>query len=69
MKKKKAITHLEELLEVYVDDEGSVCIAQRDMNEDAYLSFPPEHVDVLIKMLREQKKAALAWRGAAGRKD
>ena len=68
MKKKKAITHLEELLEVYVDDEGEVCIAQRDMNEDAYLSFPPEHVDVLIKMLREQKKAALAWREAAAKK-
>jgi hypothetical protein len=68
MKKKKTPTHLEELLEVYVDDEGSICIAQRDMNEDAFLSFPPEHVEVLVKMLREQKKEAIAFRTAAAKK-
>lgn len=51
-----------EFLEVYVDEEGDVCLAQRDMSEDCYIAFPPEEVDALIRLLRAKKREAVQFR-------
>lgn len=56
------MTTIDEFLEVYVDSEGDVCIAQKDMNEDCCLSLAPEQVAVLIEWLQHARAEALEFR-------
>lgn len=53
---------IDELMEVYVGEEGEICIAQRDMNEDCFVSFMPEQIDEFIALLREKQKEAFEFR-------
>ena len=53
---------LQETIEVYVGEDGDVCIAHVDMSEDCYLAIPPEQVDVLIEWLKEKRAEALRFR-------
>lgn len=53
---------LHESIEVYVDEDGNVCIAHVDMSEDCFVSIPPEHVDVLISLLQEKRAEAARYR-------
>ncbi len=57
-------TTLQETIEVYVGEEGDVCIAHVDMSEDCYLAIPPEQVDILIDWLKEKRAEALKFRSA-----
>lgn len=56
---------LEETIEVYVGEDGNVCIAHADMSEDCYVEIPPEQVDRLIDWLRIKRTEALAYRQSA----
>ena len=53
---------IEETLEVYVNPVGDVCIAQRDMNEDCFISIKPEDVDMLIYWLQQRRTEAIEMR-------
>jgi hypothetical protein len=53
---------LHESIEVYVDEDGNVCIAHVDMSEDCFVAIPPEHVDVLISLLQEKRTEAAKYR-------
>ncbi len=53
---------LQETLEVYVDEDGEVCIAQVDMSEDCYVAIAPDDVDQLIDWLRQKKAEAVKYR-------
>lgn len=53
---------LEESIEVYVGEDGEVCIAHVDMSEDFCVSIPPEQVDVLIKWLKAKRTEAIKFR-------
>ncbi len=53
---------LQETIEVYVGEDGDVCIAHVDMSEDCYVAIPPEQVDVLIDWLKEKRAEALKFR-------
>ena len=55
---------LEESIEVYVGEEGDVCIAHVDMSEDRCVAIPPEQVDMLIKWLKAKRTEALKFRRA-----
>jgi len=53
---------IDERMEVHVGEDGEICIAQRDMNEDCYLSFTQEQVDELIDLLRSKQREVIAFR-------
>jgi hypothetical protein len=53
---------LEESIEVYVGEDGEVCIAHVDMSEDCCVAIPPEQVDVLIKWLKAKRIEAIKFR-------
>ena len=53
---------LEETIEVYVGEDGNVCIAHVDMSEDCYVAIPPEQVDLLIDWLRKKQAEAVDFR-------
>ncbi len=55
-------TKLQESIEVYVGEDGDVCIAHVDMSEDCYVAIPPEQVDVLIEWLKEKRAEAIKFR-------
>ena len=55
---------LQETIEVYVGEDGDVCIAHVDMSEDCYVSIPPEQVDVLIDWLKEKRAEAIKFRSS-----
>lgn len=56
---------LQEFIEVYVGEDGNVCIAHVDMSEDCFVAIPPEQVDVLISWLNEKRAEAIKYREAA----
>lgn len=53
---------LEETIEVYVGEDGSVCIAHVDMSEDCYVAITPEDIDMLIDWLQQKKVEAVNYR-------
>ena len=53
---------LEETLEVYVDENGHVCIAHVDMSGDCYLAIPPDQVDLLVEWLHAKQVEAVTYR-------
>ena len=55
---------LQESIEVYVGEDGNVCIAHVDMSEDCFVTIPPEQVDVLISWLNEKRAEAIKYREA-----
>ncbi|HUL53059.1 MAG TPA: hypothetical protein VLT83_06585 [Opitutaceae bacterium] len=55
---------LHESIEVYVDEDGNVCIAHVDMSEDCFVAIPPEHVDILINWLQAKRAEAIRYREA-----
>jgi hypothetical protein len=59
---------LQESIEVYVGEDGNVCIAHVDMSEECFVAISPEHVDQLISWLHE-KRAARSRLSAAGHGD
>jgi acyl transferase domain-containing protein len=56
---------LDESIEVYVGEDGDVCIAHVDMSEDCCVAVPPEQVDLLITWLKQKRTEALAFRKSA----
>jgi hypothetical protein len=55
---------LQETIEVYVGEDGDVCIAHVDMSEDCFVAIPPEQVDVLIAWLKEKSAEAALYRNS-----
>jgi hypothetical protein len=55
---------LQESIEVYVGEDGNVCIAHVDMSEDCFVAIPPEQVDVLINWLYEKRAEAIKYRNS-----
>ena len=53
---------LQESIEVYVGEDGEVCIAQVDMSEDCYVAITPDDVDLLIDWLKQKKVEAIKYR-------
>lgn len=53
---------LQESIEVYVGEDGNVCIAHVDMSEDCFVTIPPEQVDILISWLNEKRAEAIKYR-------
>lgn len=53
---------LEETIEVYVGEDGDVCIAHVDMSEDCYVAITPEQVDTLIAWLKQKQAEAIKHR-------
>ncbi len=53
---------LEETIEIYVGEDGNVCIAHVDMSEDCYVAIEPDQIDVLIEWLRKKQAEAIAYR-------
>ena len=53
---------LEETIEVYVGEQGEVCIAHVDMSEDCYVAIAPEQVDTLIAWLKQKQAEAIKHR-------
>jgi light-regulated signal transduction histidine kinase (bacteriophytochrome) len=53
---------LHESIEVYVGEDGNVCIAHVDMSEDCFVAIPPEQVDILIQWLKERQAEAISYR-------
>ncbi len=53
---------LEETIEVYVGEDGNICIAHVDMSEDSYVAIHPDQVDVLIEWLRMKQAEAINYR-------
>jgi hypothetical protein len=53
---------LQESIEVYVGEDGDICIAHVDMSEDCFVAIPPEQVDVLIDWLKEKRAEAIKYR-------
>jgi hypothetical protein len=56
---------LQESIEVYVGEDGDVCIAHVDMSEDCCVAIPPEQVDTLINWLMEKRAEAIRYRSTA----
>jgi hypothetical protein len=56
---------LDESIEVYVGEDGDVCIARVDMSEDFCVAIPPDQVDVLIKWLKAKRTEAIKFRRKA----
>jgi hypothetical protein len=56
---------LQESIEVYVGEDGEICIAHVDMSEDCSVAIPPEQVDVLIAWLKEKQAEAFQYRASA----
>ncbi len=56
---------LQETIEVYVGEDGEICIAHVDMSEDCFVAIPPEQVDVLIDWLKEKRAEAIKFRKSA----
>ncbi len=55
---------LEDTIEVYVGEDGDVCIAHVDMSEDCYVAIEPEQVDLLIDWLKQKQAAAIQYRNS-----
>lgn len=55
---------LEETIEVYVGEDGDVCIAHVDMSEDCYVAIAPEQVDTLIAWLKQKQIEAIKHRNS-----
>lgn len=53
---------IEETIEVYVGEDGEVCIAHVDMSEDCYVAIAPEQVDTLIAWLKQRQAEAIQLR-------
>lgn len=53
---------IEETIEVYVGEDGDVCIAHVDMSEDCYVAITPEQVDTLIAWLKQKQAEAIKHR-------
>jgi hypothetical protein len=53
---------LQESIEVYVGEDGKVCIAHVNMSEDCFVAIPPEQVDILISWLNEKRVEAIKYR-------
>ena len=53
---------LDKSFEVYLGENGEVCIAHVDMSEDCYVAIPPEQVDLLIEWLKEKKTEAIEFK-------
>ena len=53
---------LQESIEVYVGEDGNVCIAHVNMSEDCFVAIPPEQVDILINWLNEKRTEAIKYR-------
>jgi hypothetical protein len=53
---------LDESIEVYVGEDGDVCIAHVDMSEDCCVAIPPEQVGVLIDWLKKKRTEAIKFR-------
>ncbi|MDD2763311.1 MAG: hypothetical protein PHE83_04955 [Opitutaceae bacterium] len=56
---------LKDTIEVYVGEDGNVCIAHVDMSEDCCVAISPEQVDILINWLEEKRAEAISYRKAA----
>ncbi len=59
---------LQESIEVYVGEDGEICIAHIDMSEDSFVAIPPDQVDVLVGLLKQKQAEALRFRNAAAAK-
>jgi hypothetical protein len=55
---------LDESIEVYLGEDGKVCIARVDMSEDCCVAIPPEQVEVLIGWLKKKQAEALKFKKA-----
>ncbi|MFA5058175.1 MAG: hypothetical protein WC485_08685 [Opitutaceae bacterium] len=53
---------LKDTIEVYVGEDGDVCIAHVDMSEDCCVAIPPEQVEILINWLKERRAEAINYR-------
>ena len=53
---------LEKSIEVYVGEDGEVCIAHVDMSEDCCVAIPPEQVDLLIEWLKKKRTEAIEFK-------
>jgi hypothetical protein len=53
---------LQESIEVYVGEDGNVCIAHVDMSEECFVAISPEQVDQLISWLHEKRAEAIKYR-------
>ena len=53
---------LEKSIEVYVGEDGEVCIAHVDMSEDCSVAIPPEQVDLLIEWLKKKRTEAIKFK-------
>jgi hypothetical protein len=53
---------LDESIEVYLGEDGEVCIAHVDMSEDCCVAIPPEQVDVLIEWLKQKQAEAIEFK-------
>jgi hypothetical protein len=56
------MTSLEKSIEVYVGEDGEVCIAHVDMSEDCCVAIPAEQVDLLIEWLKKKKTEAIKFK-------
>lgn len=53
---------LDESIEVYVGEDGAVCIAHVDMSEDCCVAIDPDQVDHLIECLKAKRAEAVKFR-------
>lgn len=53
---------LQDSIEVYVGEDGNVCIAHVDMSEDCFVEIPPDQIDILIGWLKDKKREAIKYR-------
>ena len=58
----RSMNTLEESIEVYVGEDGEVCIAHVDMSEDCCVAIPPEQVDLLIQWLKKKRTEAIRFK-------
>lgn len=58
---------LEKSIEVYVGEDGEVCIAHVDMSEDFCVAIPAEQVDLLIEWLKKKRTEALKFKKSVSR--
>jgi len=53
---------LDESIEVYLGEDGEICIAHVDMSEDCCVAIPAEQVDVLIEWLKKKQAEAVEFK-------
>jgi hypothetical protein len=53
---------LDESIEVYLGEDGEICIAHVDMSEDCCVAIPAEQVDVLIEWLKKKQAEAIEFK-------